>query len=104
MGNFSSTDKAEKASGVAASGSAPAAATRDIFADFTIEMRRSSGLGMPGVLTTCTPKTGTVAVLGGSFDPITDGHLKCACEIVHARMADEVWIVCWAMCKLCAGA
>ena len=34
-----------------------------------------------------------VAVLGGSFDPITDGHLKCACEIVHARAADEVWIV-----------
>ena len=34
-----------------------------------------------------------IAVLGGSFDPITDGHLKCACEIVHARKAQEVWIV-----------
>eukprot|EP00965_Chrysotila_dentata_P217976 6190335-Pleurochrysis_carterae.AAC.3 len=34
-----------------------------------------------------------IAVLGGSFDPITDGHLKCACEIVHAGVADEVWIV-----------
>jgi hypothetical protein len=34
-----------------------------------------------------------IAVLGGSFDPITDGHLKCACEIVHANVADEVWIV-----------
>lgn len=34
-----------------------------------------------------------VAVLGGSFDPITDGHLKCACEIVHMNVADEVWIV-----------
>jgi len=34
-----------------------------------------------------------IAVLGGSFDPITDGHLKCACEIVHAGMAEEVWIV-----------
>jgi len=34
-----------------------------------------------------------VAILGGSFDPITDGHLKCACEIIHARNADEVWIV-----------
>jgi len=34
-----------------------------------------------------------IAVLGGSFDPITDGHLKCACEIVHARVADEVWLV-----------
>ena len=34
-----------------------------------------------------------VAVLGGSFDPITDGHLKCACEIIHANKADEVWLV-----------
>ena len=34
-----------------------------------------------------------VAILGGSFDPITTGHLKVACEIVHTRKADEVWIV-----------
>lgn len=34
-----------------------------------------------------------IAVLGGSFDPITDGHLKCACELVHGKVADEVWIV-----------
>ena len=34
-----------------------------------------------------------IAVYGGAFDPITDGHLKCACEIIHARAADEVWIV-----------
>ena len=34
-----------------------------------------------------------IAVLGGSFDPITDGHLKCACEIIHSRCADEVWLV-----------
>jgi hypothetical protein len=34
-----------------------------------------------------------VAVLGGSFDPITDGHLKMACEIINSRCADEVWIV-----------
>jgi nicotinate-nucleotide adenylyltransferase len=33
-----------------------------------------------------------IAVLGGSFDPITDGHLKCACEIIHSRCADEVWL------------
>lgn len=32
-------------------------------------------------------------MLGGSFDPITTGHLKVACEIVHAKKADEVWIV-----------
>jgi len=42
----------------------------------------------------CSPARNTrIAVLGGSFDPITDGHLKCACEIVHARKAQEVWIV-----------
>lgn len=34
-----------------------------------------------------------VAILGGSFDPITTGHLKVACEIVHTGMAAEVWIV-----------
>lgn len=34
-----------------------------------------------------------IAILGGSFDPITTGHLKVACEIIHARKADEVWIV-----------
>jgi len=31
-----------------------------------------------------------IAVLGGSFDPITDGHLKMACEIINSRCADEV--------------
>lgn len=42
----------------------------------------------------CSPaRSMHIAVLGGSFDPITDGHLKCACEIVHARKAQEVWIV-----------
>jgi len=34
-----------------------------------------------------------VAILGGSFDPITNGHLVSACEIIHASKADEVWIV-----------
>eukprot|EP00944_MAST-04C_sp_MAST-4C-sp1_P014989 g14989.t1 len=33
-----------------------------------------------------------VAILGGSFNPITDGHLKMAAEVIHARAADEVWI------------
>jgi len=33
-----------------------------------------------------------VAILGGSFDPITDAHLKAACEIIHSKCADEVWI------------
>jgi nicotinic acid mononucleotide adenylyltransferase len=34
-----------------------------------------------------------VAVLGGSFDPLTNAHLKIAAEIIHADKADEVWIV-----------
>jgi len=34
-----------------------------------------------------------VAILGGSFDPITDAHLKTACEIIHSKAADKVWIV-----------
>lgn len=34
-----------------------------------------------------------IAILGGSFDPITDAHLKIAAEIIHAQMADEVWVV-----------
>mmetsp|Transcript_28666 Transcript_28666/g.56322 ORF Transcript_28666/g.56322 Transcript_28666/m.56322 type:complete len:229 (+) Transcript_28666:52-738(+) len=34
-----------------------------------------------------------VAVLGGSFDPITNAHLKIAAELIHSRSADEVWII-----------
>lgn len=34
-----------------------------------------------------------VALLGGSFDPITDAHLKCAAEIIHCGAAHEVWLV-----------
>lgn len=35
----------------------------------------------------------TIAVLGGSFDPITNSHVVSASEIIHAGCADEVWIV-----------
>ena len=34
-----------------------------------------------------------VAVYGGSFDPITIAHLLIAAEVIHFRVADEVWIV-----------
>lgn len=35
----------------------------------------------------------TVAIFGGSFDPITNAHLANACSILHNRKADEVWLV-----------
>lgn len=34
-----------------------------------------------------------IAVFGGSFDPITDAHLKVIAEIIHSKSADEVWVV-----------
>ena len=34
-----------------------------------------------------------IAVYGGSFNPITNAHLNCAAEIIHSRLADEVWVV-----------
>ena len=34
-----------------------------------------------------------VAIFGGTFDPITDGHLKMAAEVIHSGLADVCWIV-----------
>ena len=34
-----------------------------------------------------------IAIFGGSFDPITDAHLKVVAEIIHAQKADEIWVV-----------
>jgi len=67
---------------------APAPAAAPSAACHRLESRSSLTLHQ------CSPaRHRKIAVLGGSFDPITDGHLKCACEIVHARAAHEVWLV-----------
>ena len=42
--------------------------------------------------TTGTMPKKRVAVFGGSFNPITNAHLNCAAEIIHSKLADEVWI------------
>eukprot|EP00299_Pterocystis_sp_00344_P011462 c5353_g1_i6.p1 GENE.c5353_g1_i6~~c5353_g1_i6.p1 ORF type:complete len:224 (-),score=32.84 c5353_g1_i6:118-789(-) len=41
------------------------------------------------------PQTGEkrrVAILGGSFNPITHAHLSLVAQVAHARLVDEVWI------------
>jgi nicotinate-nucleotide adenylyltransferase len=35
----------------------------------------------------------TVAIFGGSFDPITFAHLMIAVEIINFSVADQVWMV-----------
>jgi len=44
-------------------------------------------------LTTSSSGKKNIAVLGGSFDPVTNSHVVSASEIIHAGCADEVWIV-----------
>lgn len=34
-----------------------------------------------------------IAIYGGSFDPLTDAHLKVMAEVIHTEKADQVWVV-----------
>jgi nicotinate (nicotinamide) nucleotide adenylyltransferase len=37
--------------------------------------------------------SGTVAIFGGSFDPITFTHVQVAAEVINFELADQVWVV-----------
>jgi len=43
-------------------------------------------------LTVAPTKRRRVAVYGGAFDPITNGHLQLSTEIIHSGQVDEMWI------------
>ena len=39
-----------------------------------------------------TSKTFTAGILGGSFNPVHNGHIALARQVVEAGLADEVWL------------
>eukprot|EP00929_Paragymnodinium_shiwhaense_P032592 TRINITY_DN18038_c0_g1_i1.p1 TRINITY_DN18038_c0_g1~~TRINITY_DN18038_c0_g1_i1.p1 ORF type:complete len:623 (-),score=124.44 TRINITY_DN18038_c0_g1_i1:183-1949(-) len=42
----------------------------------------------------CTSSRTRVAIYGGTFDPITNSHLECAAQILHADNGiDQIWFV-----------
>ena len=53
---------------------------------FATPASSSSGSAIPRVLR-------RVGILGGSFDPITEGHLTLAAGVVQSGAVDEVWLM-----------
>lgn len=61
--------------------------------EFMAWLRHTPTGAVPCTLHVASPGANRVAVYGGSFDPITNAHLLQAAEIIHAQLADEVWVV-----------
>ncbi|KNC56319.1 nicotinic acid mononucleotide adenyltransferase [Thecamonas trahens ATCC 50062] len=55
--------------------------------------KREYSIEVPASSSSSSSSRVKVAVYGGSFDPITDAHLKVMAECIHSGKADEVWVV-----------
>ena len=56
-------------------------------------LQRLSASGLQAsVQVSSTRKRRRVGVYGGAFDPITNGHLQLATEIIHSGQVDEMWL------------
>ena len=53
---------------------------------------RDVELHSTGITATMTRRK-KVAMSGGSFDPITIAHLMIAADVIHFKIADEVWLL-----------
>lgn len=54
---------------------------------------RPRGLSAPYDLSAPSMENSRVALYGGTFDPISNAHLRCAAQIIQGGQADEVWLL-----------